>query len=177
MAELAPSPRRLAALALLWTVVSLSAFLTLVQVALVVFTPGGEWQTPDFYQAEVVFVDRATRTPFTEDVQATVEGEALTLTLPRTEAEALRPHQTVWILDNYYATPIRPAEFRLTPARFISEYPELLLAVALLVLYRLRRSRWGLPPPPARPVVLTVLRDDFHRRADRHAPPPPGEAP
>ena len=112
MAELAPSPRRLAALALLWTVVSLSAFLTLVQVALVVFTPGGEWQTPDFYQAEVVFVDRATRTAFTEDVQTTVDGETLTLTLPRTEADALRPHQVVWILDDrlYNRRKLRPAE-------------------------------------------------------------------
>ena len=177
MAALVSAHKRVIVTALLWTVISLSAFLTLVQAALVVFSPGGEWQTPDFYQAEVVFVDRATRTAFTEDVETTVDGESLTLTLPRTEADALRPHQTVWILDNYYATPIRPAEFRLTPGRFLSEYPELLLAVALLVLFRLRRSRWGIPPPPANPADPTIFRDDFHRRAERFAQPPSADAP
>lgn len=165
-------PKRPVLAAILWLVVGVNGLLLAVQLALVVFAKG-EWQWPDYYDVEVVEVSRDASNPFTRDVDVLIDGQADTITLPASEAAQLKPHQVVWVLDNYYATSLRPAEFLLTPGRVLAEFPEVLLLLAILGLVVLRRSRWGLPPAPA-PVPEAerkVYRDTFHARADRHAAP------
>lgn len=169
-----PVTRRTFALAGLWTVVGVLGWLLLVQAALVVFAPRGQWQWPDAYQVEVVEVDKDSSDAFLREVSVTIDGQLETITLPRKEALELHPHDRLWVLDNFYATGIRAAQYRLTPWRLLAEYPPILLAVALWIILRLRRSRWGLPPDPADipPSERKVYRDDFHVRAQRHADPP-----
>jgi len=174
-----PTPKRTILAGLLWTVLGLNAWLMAVQLAMIVFATKGEWQTPDFYQVTVVEVAKDSTNAFTREVDVTIDGAADTITLPKPDARKLHPYDTVWVLDNFYATPIRSAQFLLTPGRVLAEYPEFLLLVAILALVRLRRSPWGLHVDPPLPPEneRNIFRDDFHHRAQRHAPPPPGEAP
>lgn len=168
-----PLPKRTIAIGLLWAAVGVCTWLLFFQAALIVFATRGEWQTPDVYEVQVVEVQKDSQNAFTRDVDVTIGGEADTITLPKSEAVPLHRGDTFWVLDNFYATPIRPAQFRLTPWRVLAEYPLLLLLPALLLLLRLRRSPWGLPPelPPGERPPRQVYRDTFHTRAQRHAPP------
>jgi hypothetical protein len=173
-----PAPARLLVLVLIGTLAVLSGLVTMVQVGLLLYARDGAWQAPAIYRATIVEVDRTSANPFTCEVDALVGGEVLTLAFPRDEARELRAHDAVWVLDNYYATAIRAGQYRLTPQRLFVEFPLLPLALALLLLARLRRSRWGLPPelPPGERIVF---RDTCHLKALRHArgyvPPRPGE--
>ncbi|BDU77430.1 hypothetical protein [Mesoterricola sediminis] len=165
--------RRTLALAALWTVAAIHAWILLVQAALIIFAPQGAWHWPDVYQVEVVEVDKDSNDAFQREVSVLIGGEAETISLPRREALELHRHDTFWVLDNFYATGIRPAQFRLTPGRLLAEYPEVLLLLALALILRIRRSRWGLPPEPAAVPEgeRKVYRDTFHTRAQRHAAP------
>ena len=173
-----PKPKRIVLLGVLWTFIGLTLWLMAFQLALIVFSSKGEWQAPDFYQVTVVSVEKTSSNAFTRDVNVTIDGEAETITLPKPDAAKLRPFDTVWVLDNFYATPIRSAQFILTPGRVLNEYPELILLLAILGVLRIRRTRWGFKPEPA-PVPegeRIILRDTFHARAGRHAAEP-AEAP
>jgi len=178
MASRRPAPARIIVLALLWAVAGLAGLVTLLQAGFLLYIRDGEWQAPALYRATVVEVDRTSANAFTCDVDALVDGEFLTLTFPKDEVRELHAHDTLWVLDNYYATAIRAGQYHLTPQRLFVEFPVLPLAAALLILLRLRRSRWGLPPelPPGQRIIF---RDTFHLRALRHAPgyvpPPEGE--
>ena len=94
------------------------------------------------------------------------------------ERARLKAGDEIWILDNYYVTPTRPAQFRLTPWRILLEYPEPLALLALLGIRRLRRAQARArireaQEDAARP--RTLLLDDFHARAERFkAPKDPG---
>ena len=170
MSVASPAPKRIILLGFLWTVIGLAAWLLAVQLAMIIFASKGQWQAPDFYQVTVVDVEKDTTNAFTRDVNVTIDGAQDTLTLPKPDAAKLHPYDTLWILDNFYATPIRPAQFILTPGRVLSEYPEFTLLLALLILLRLRRSRWGLHEPiPVPAAQRHVFRDTFHSRAQRHA--------
>jgi hypothetical protein len=165
-----PTYKRKATTVLLWIVVVFCAWIMAMQLAVIAFAAQGEWQTPDYYQVEVVEVFRDSGNAFTRDVQVTIDGQLEVITLPKKEAIPLRPHDSFWVVDNLYSTPLRPAQFRLTFIRVLTEYPEILLLLALLGLAFLRRSKWDLPPEP---VVLPegqkkVYRDTFHHRAKRH---------
>lgn len=168
-----PEPKRIVLASLLWTVVGLCAWLMLMQAAMIAFATRREWRMPDWYQAQVVEVDRDPKNAFTCDVDVTVGGELDTITLPKAEAAELHSMETLWVLDNFCATPVRAAQYRLTPVRLLSEYPEVLLLLSLLGLHLLRRSRWGIPPepPPVPESERKVYRDSFHERAQRHAAP------
>ncbi|WP_306599934.1 hypothetical protein [Geothrix sp. 21YS21S-2] len=173
------APKRNVALVLLWTVVLLMGWLMAVQLALIAFAHQGEWQWPDVYQAEVVEVFKDTSNAFTRDVYVTIDGELETITLPKPDAARLQPHDTIRVLDNFYATPLRPAQFILTPGRVLGEYPEILLLLALLAIQLLRRSKWGLipDPPPVPEADKKVFRDTFHQRAQRHGENPSTKGP
>jgi hypothetical protein len=172
-----PHPKRILAIGTLWTVIGLMGWLLFFQAALIVFATRGEWQAPDVYEVQVVEVQKDSQNAFTRDVDVTIDGELDTITLPKSEAVPLHRGDSFWVLDNFYATPIRPAQFKLTPWRVLAEYPEILLLAAVLLLLRIRRSKWGLPkePPPGEAPPRTVYRDTFHVRAQRHAAPPERE--
>ncbi len=169
-----PAPRRNVALVLLWTVALLTGWLVAVQAALIAFAHQGQWQWPSTYRAEVVEVFTDTSNAFTRDVYVTIDGELETITLPKPDAARLKPHDTIRVLDNFYATPLRPAQFILTPGRVLAEYPGIILILALLAIRLIRRSRWGLTPepPPVPEAEKKVFRDTFHQRAQRHSENP-----
>lgn len=167
---------RWAALTGLWTVVGLVVWLMAIQVFIVLVTPFGAWQWPGIAKVTVKWVDRDPQSPYAENVGVIQGGVERNLSMLKVELRELRPDDEIWILDNYYATATRPAQFRLTPTRLILEYPLPLLLLALWGIRRLRRAQaLEAQPDPNRP--RTVLRDDFHTRAQRFAAPkdPEGE--
>jgi len=97
------------------------------------------------------------------------EGEKeRTLCMLKEECEEVKEGDEIWILDNYYATPLRPAQFRLSPQRLLVEYPQPLLLLTLLGIWRIRRAQAkALKQPPIQ--ERRLLTDDFHARAHRFA--------
>ena len=156
----------------LWTLVGLILWLMAVQAFLVLVTPFGTWQRPGIARVTVKWVERDPESAFTDHV-VVAEGEGVrTLSMLKAERAELAAGETIWILDNYYVTATRPAQFRLTLLRLLLEYPEPLLILALVAVGRLRRAQVrekAVEQDPARP--RTVIRDDFHQRALRFAPP------
>lgn len=155
-------------LILLGALAGLVMWLMAVQLALVLLTPFGVWQKPAIAKVRVldVYVDSESR--FTDFVSVSREGEVRSLVMLKKEAFPLKEGEEIWILDNYYVTPTRPAHFRLTPVRLLLEFPEPLLLLSLFGIWRLRRSlaRAARPDPT---IKRTVLVDDFHKRAQRFA--------
>lgn len=171
-------------LAGLWVVVALVVWLMAVQ-AFLLMSPFGKWQRPGIASVTVLEVYRDPQNNFTDSVIVLREGRKRTLTMLKKEAAELEPLDQIWVLDNYFYTPIRPPQFRLSPARLLLEYPQPLLLLALLAIQRLRAAaaRAARARQEAVPAIpRTVLRDDFHARAQRFAAskpmaPPPEETP
>lgn len=154
----------------LWTVVGLIVWLVAIQVFLVLVTPFGSWQRPGIAKVTVKWIDRDPQSQYADNIVVMQGGEERSLSMLKTERAELSLEDEIWILDNYYVTATRPAQFRLTPTRLILEYPEPLLILALICIWRLRRGlARDAKEDPARP--RTVLRDDFHSRAQRFAVP------
>ncbi len=161
---------RWGALAGLWALVGLILWLMVIQAFLVLVTPFGTWQRPGIARVKVKWIDRDPQSTFTDNVVVDIEGEERSLSMLKAERTELTVGEEIWILDNYYVTTTRPAQFRLTPWRLLLEYPEPLLLLALFGIWRLRRAlARDAQEDPARP--RTVLRDDFHARAQRFAKP------
>lgn len=165
---------RWGALGGLWALVGASAWLMVIQVILVLFSPFGSWQRPEIARVRVVEVDKDPQSLFTDNVQVIQGGVRRSLTMLKTERAQLKTGDELWILDNYYVTPTRPAQFRLTPGRILLEYPEPLMILALFGIRRLRRAQARerlreAQEDAARP--RTLLRDDFHARAERFKTP------
>ena len=100
------------------------------------------------------------------------EFEDRAIALMKSERTGLNVGDTFWVLDNYYRSPLRPPQFRLTPVRLLVEFPEPLLVLALLAILRLRKARARAAKALAEaPRERIVLKDDFHTRADRFADP------
>jgi len=161
--------------ALRWTlliglgaVVGLIAWLMVIQLALVALTPFGTWQKPGIAKVRVVDVYVDGESQFTNFVSVMDGEQARNLTMLKGESVKLQADGEIWILENYYATTTRPAQFRLTPLRLLLEYPEPLLLLALWGIWRLRKSlaKAAVEDPNRK---RTVLVDDFHTRAQRFA--------
>ncbi len=161
---------RWGALAGLWTIAGLIAWLMSIQIFLVLVTPFGTWQRPDIARVTVTWIERDPQSTFTDNILVTQGGAERSLSMLKAERAGLSVGDEIWILDNYYVTATRPAQFRLTPLRLLLEYPEPLLLLALLAIWRLRRAQVReVQEDPAR--KRTVLRDDFHERAQRFKEP------
>ena len=94
------------------------------------------------------------------------------ISLEKAEGKGLTLGEAIWVMDNYHRTPFRPAQFRLTATRLLLEFPEPLLVLALLLILKLRRSqRIHTQREQEAPRERTVLKDDFHSRAQRFANP------
>jgi len=158
----------------LWAAVCAIGWLMAIQAFMVLLHSLGTWHRPGITQVQVLRVDQDENSSFTDYVLVKVGEEERTLCMLKKEAAELRADEEVWVLNNYYATPLRPAQFRLTPLRLLVEYPEPLLILALLGIWRVRRAQARaakiVSNQPRKP-----LQDDFHMRAQRFgAPKPPG---
>jgi hypothetical protein len=161
---------RWGALVGLSVIAGLSVWLVAIQVFLVLVTPFGTWQRPDIARVTVKWIDRDPQSQFTDNVIVMQGGRERSLSMLKAERADVMIDDEIWILDNYYATATRPAQFRLTPIRLTLEYPEPLLILALLGIWRLRKGLVrDAKEDPDRP--RTLLLDDFHSRAQRFAAP------
>ena len=166
------TPRRIAwnwtLLIGLGALAGLIVWLMAVQTILVVLTPFGQWQAPAIGKVRVIDTYRDAESQFTDFVTVEARGEERNLIMLKGEAAKLQADEEIWVLDNYYVTTTRPAQFRLTPLRLLLEYPEPLLILALLGIWRLRKAlaKAAIPDPHRK---RTVLVDDFHARAQRFA--------
>lgn len=161
---------RWGALGGLWALVGLIVWLMAIQMFLVVLTPFGTWQWPGISRVTVKWIDRDPQSTFTDNVVVAQGDEERNLSMLKVERADLGIGDEIWILENYYVTATRPAQFRLTPIRLLLEYPEPLLILALFGIWRLRRAQSReVKEDPARERIL--LRDDFHERAQRFKTP------
>lgn len=165
--------RHLAVISALWLFVAGLAWIRLVQIFIAALAPLGTWQRPAIYRVTITSVERDADSLFTDHVMAMQGRKERYLQLLKTECKRLQVDDEVWILDNYYAIASRPPQYRLTPQRLLVEYPEPLLLLALFGIRRLqkkhRREVQRETEDPTR--KRTVLKDDFHLRAQRFAPP------
>lgn len=168
-----PILRRWAALGALGGVLLAGLWILVIQVLLVLFSPIGTWQVPKVAHVVVLRIERDPEKTFTDQLVVRQGEQERTLEMLKEEMAGLHPDDEFWILDNYFYTSLRPAQFRLTPLRLALEYPLPLMLLAAWAFGRILRSRWGLAPEP----VLDPdkprqrLQDDFHHRAERFRPP------
>lgn len=157
---------RWAAMAALWVVVVAGVWIAGVQLLMVLFAPVGQWQRPGIAKVEVRRLERDTDGKLTGDVQV-MQGELeRELHMDKAAVAGLSVNEEYWILDNYYASPFRPEQFRLSPWRLLVEYPEPFILLALWAILRLRRAQAKAveaAPVPER----KVWRDEFHLKAER----------
>jgi hypothetical protein len=168
---------RWASLAALWTVVAAGGWVLVIQVLLVLFSPIGFWQMPSIAKVVVLRIDKDPEKNFTDRVVVKQGEKERDLEMLKEEQAALRPDDEIWILDNYYFTSLRPAQFRLTPLRLALEYPQPLILLAIFGIRWILRSGFGKPPEPAvdpgKP--RAQLKDEFYLRAQRFAEGPPAD--
>lgn len=163
---LSSSNWRWAAITGLWVLVASLGFVVLVQGMLVFFAPFGGWQLPGIAKVEIILVERDEQGRITGKVQARHGKRERTLIFIKEECLEIEAEEEVWILNNYYAGGARPDQFLLTPWRLLTEYPEPLILLALLVIRRLSRSQAKadaeIPDQPR-----AIWRDEFHMKAVR----------
>ncbi len=164
---------RWAALGALGTVIAAGAWLMAIQALLVLFSPIGYWQVPRVSKVFVLRIDKDPEKNFTDRVVVKHGDRERDLEMLKEEIAALRPEDELWILDNYFYTSLRPAQFRLTPLRLALEYPLPLMLLAGFGIRWIVRRRFGLPAEPElHPAVpRTRLMDDYHLRAQRFSAP------
>jgi hypothetical protein len=165
-------------LAALWTMVATGGWVMIIQILLVLFSPIGAWQWPKISRVVVLRLDKDPEKNFTDRVVVKQGEKERDLEMLKEEQAGLHPDDEIWILDNYYYTSLRPAQFRLTPLRIALEYPQPLMLLALLGIRWILRSRFGIPPEPVRDPdkPRTQLKDEFHLRAKRFSAEPPASA-
>lgn len=149
----------------LGAVLALTGWMSALQLIHMGLSFQAQWQMPRIHKVEVIALDRDPEQKFLERVKLRdMEGFDLGWrTFTKGEAAELQKGDETWVLDNYFMTPLRPEAYRLSAFRLFLEFPQVVLGLALLALWRLRR----LPPPPA-PVRTSprhILVDDFAERS------------
>lgn len=164
-----PIAWRWSVLLALGTVIGAGLWILVIQVLLVLFSPVGAWQVPKIAKVTVVRLDKDPEKNFTDRLVVKQGDKERDLEMLKEEQAGLHPDDELWILDNYYYTSLRPAQFRLTPLRLALEYPLPLILLAAWGFRRILNSGFGKPPPPVddpdKP--RTRLMDDFHLRSQR----------
>lgn len=131
------------------------------------FAATGHWQRPGLGRVEFLRAEPEPFDPASGKVFVLRHGQHAQLGMLRADYRGLQKGQTFWVLDNPFVSPMRPAQFRLGLLRLLLETAEPLFLLTLFALWRVARSRWGLPvEDPNRP--RRILTDDFHARAERH---------
>jgi hypothetical protein len=104
--------------------------------------------------------------------KAEEEDDAPTISLLKADHRGVPVGARLWVLDNYYRSPLRAAQFRITPQRLLLEFPEPLLVLALLLIVRIRRVQAkAIKDEEEAPRERRLVTDDFHARAERFAAP------
>ncbi len=184
-------------LATAWLAVGLIAFLMTVQLLMILYGPPGTWHWPRVYQVTVKAVDGDAQSAF---LSGTIEGGATpppaaqakakeakelnptteeaeeepepSILLGKADRQGLQIGNSIWVMDNYYRSSLRPPQFRLGLTRLLVEFPEPALLLALLLIYRLRKAQArSVQAEQEAPTVRRLLKDDFHTRAERFAEP------
>lgn len=155
------------AMGFLALVTAACAYILFVQ-ALLLFVPLGSWQWPGIARVTVLEVSNDPQNLSMDPVRVQQGEHERWILMLKAEAAELEPDEAVWVLNNIHPTPLRPAQFRLTPQRLLMEYPEPLLILAIWGLRRLRRAQVK-AELEARPPVRRVFTDDFHARSRRFA--------
>lgn len=128
-----------------------------------------QWQMPAIASVEFIRAEENPVYPASDKVFALRGGKEHELVMLREDYEDLRQGDTFLILDNYFVTPGRPAQYRLSPMRLILEYPEPLFFLCLFFLWRMYRRRLGMAEDAAEAAPMgpmQLLKDDFHQRAE-----------
>jgi len=160
--------RRWIALIALGVLAGAICWLMAIQAFMVLLHSFGTWQRPGIARVTILRIDQDDQNMFTNYIQVKEGEKDRTLCMLKEESEDAKVGDEIWILDNYYATPLRPAQFRLTPQRLLVEYPQPLLLLTLLGIWRIRRAQVReLKQPPSQ--ERRRLTDDFHARAHRFA--------
>ena len=160
---------RWTALTLLWIWFSISAWVVVVQVFVVVWDSPGQWRMPGVSKVTVKLVGTDEEGKISGYVWADREGKEVQLRLFREEAVNLAVDDEIWVLRNYRKDGHRPNEFLLGPWRLLGEYPEPLMFMSAWAIYLLRRRQRAEAkaiaeaPNPNR----KVWKDEFHSRAER----------
>lgn len=161
---------RWTALGGLWIMVGLICWVLLVEGMMALFSPLGAWRMPGIAKVNVSKIERDDTGKLTGYVLAVREGQTKALRMSKEEAAELEPEVEVWILDNYFVNGPRPDHFRLTPLRFLLEYPEPLLLILLWAIWLIRRTQIEeAKEDPNR--VRTIWRDEYYTKADAFGPP------
>lgn len=165
-----PRTRRALQLSLLGGLALASLLLIGVRWFSIAFAATGHWQRPALARVQVLRTEHDPFDPVGRKVHVLRHGRYQALRMLREEAAALQPGQELWVLDNLFASPRRPDQFRLGPLRLLTEWPEPLLLLSAWAFWRRLRQRWGHPDDadetrPGKP--RRVLTDDFHARADQ----------
>jgi len=152
----------------LWTVVAAVTWVISIQAFLVLLSPTGFWQGFAVAHVTVTSVDSDPDSQITDNVTVQQGDDERSLRMLKTEARELHPQDQVWIIDNYWAGGLRPDHFRLTPQRLLLEFPEPILLLAILGIWRTRRAQ--AKEAKRQPIgPRKVWRDEYYLRADRFA--------
>lgn len=161
-----PEARRWTVLIGLWTIVGAVLWLMAVQTFIALISADGEWQCPRVYQVLIKQIDRDQQDSLTDTLKVSRNDKELTLTMLKVETAKLEDGDSIWVLDNYYYTSLRPPQFRVTPQRLLVEFPLPLLLLALWGIHRVRkRQAQEAAKPPSQPRVQ--FKDEFFSRAER----------
>ena len=154
-----------AALVVLWALACGVIWLMITQAFVMRISAPGTWRWPRIYQVTVVQIVQDELDMFADKPLVNDGHHDRAIHLPKAECRDLKPGDEIWVLDNYYATPVRPEQFRLSLRRLLVEFPEPLLLLFLVGIWRVRKAlakaQRDVPPP------TVFFKDDFHRRADR----------
>lgn len=165
-------PFRWAALALLGVLAALLGFLVAVQGLMAILPPGGSWQLPRIYKVTVKAFDPNPQAEYPAIQVRDAAEQARFITLPKEERIALEMDEDLWVVEPPFRSRLRPPQYRLTPWRLVLEFPAPVLILVVLLLVRIRKLQVRVDREAREaPRERTVLRDDFHARAQRFAPP------
>jgi hypothetical protein len=165
-------PLRWTALTGLGILACFLGFLTAIQALMVVLPPGAAWQKPRLYKVTVKSFDPDPRSEYTAVFVTDEQEKERVLTLLKEERMALEVDEEIWVLDAPFRSRLRPPQYRVTPLRLVLEFPAPWLVLTLLVMWRVRRTQVRITREEQEaPRERTVVRDEFHARAQRFAPP------
>lgn len=155
--------------AALWTLLALTIWLAAAQLFVIAMSPTGYWQVPRIRAVKVTRLETDPQNAFTDRVIVTEGPEQKLLRMLKAERAELAQGQDILVLDNVFASPVRPAQFRLSAGRLFVQFGPLLIPLLLLGLwYEYRKPLFRpetAPLPDGR--SRKVLTDDFHHRAER----------
>ncbi len=156
----------------LWIALVVLTWIAAAQLFSIAMSPGGHWQAPRIRSVKVMRTETDPQNSFTDRVIVTEGADQKLLRMLKAERAELQLDQEIKVLDNLFASAVRPAHYRLSATRLFLLFGPLLLPLLVLALWAEHRKpllvRDEMPLPDGR--TRRVLTDDFHHRAgQRHS--------